>query len=235
MVEVYKKLLAIQKELKVPKAQRNDFGKYNYRSCEDILEEVKPHLDRVKAALLISDSLELIGNRYYVKATATVVDIETGESVSVTAFAREDESRKGMDASQITGSTSSYARKYALNGLLCIDDTKDSDATNKHETEAKKETRALKKVSSQKAEPVSLEGYYRAASEKFPDSEDANNWLQLVHWKISDTWEDDVNNIPLTSVARAANGVEAYGLDQLQKMMDAYSEEYVLATAGVAQ
>ncbi len=125
---IYKKLSEIQQKLKAPKGQYNSFGKYAYRSCEDILEAVKPLLGEL--TLTITDDIVLIGTRYYIKAIATVSNGE--ESVSVSAMAREDESRKGMDSSQLTGSTSSYARKYALNGLFCIDDQKDSDNTNQH-------------------------------------------------------------------------------------------------------
>lgn len=125
---VYAKLLEIQQALKAPKGQRNDFGKYNYRSCEDIVEAVKPLLGEQKAVLTISDEIKMVGDRYYIFATAAIVDAETGEKVEVTAQAREADSKKGMDPSQVTGATSSYARKYALNGLLAIDDTKDADA-----------------------------------------------------------------------------------------------------------
>ena len=128
MMGVYAKLLEIQQALKAPKGQRNDFGKYNYRSCEDIVEAVKPLLGEQKAVLTISDEIKMIGERYYIFATAAIVDAETGERVEVTAQAREADSKKGMDPSQVTGATSSYARKYALNGLLAIDDTKDADA-----------------------------------------------------------------------------------------------------------
>ena len=124
-----KELLQIQSELKAPKGQFNDYGKYKYRSCEDILEAVKPILKKNNCTLLLSDSLIYVGERYYIKATATLVNAE-GKSVSTEAYAREEETKKGMDASQITGASSSYARKYALNGLLCIDDNKDSDTTN---------------------------------------------------------------------------------------------------------
>ena len=134
-MNVYEKLSKIQAELKAPKSQFNSFGKYNYRSCEDILEGVKPLLTEVKASLILNDAVEQIGERIYIKATATLIDIEKGEKVEVSAYAREDETKKGMDLSQVTGSTSSYARKYALNGLFCIDDTKDSDATNKGKEE----------------------------------------------------------------------------------------------------
>jgi hypothetical protein len=115
----------IQHKLKAPKGQYNSFGKYNYRSCEDILEGVKPLLKEHNLALLIDDEIVQIGERYYVKATAKITDGR--EIVSATAYAREPDTKKGMDESQITGATSSYARKYALNALLCIDDTKDAD------------------------------------------------------------------------------------------------------------
>ena len=115
----------IQHKLKAPKGQYNSFGKYNYRSCEDILEGVKPLLKEHNLALLIDDEIVQIGERYYVKATAKITDGR--EIASATAYAREPDTKKGMDESQITGATSSYARKYALNALLCIDDTKDAD------------------------------------------------------------------------------------------------------------
>lgn len=129
-------LAQIQSELKAPKGQRNTFGKYNYRSCEDILEAVKPLLQARGLVILITDDIVQIGTRYYVRATATIYDSE-GSCISNSALAREEDVKKGMDASQITGATSSYARKYALNGLLAIDDTKDADATNKGQDEPK--------------------------------------------------------------------------------------------------
>lgn len=124
-MEFIEKIVAIQSELKAPKGQYNSFGKYNYRSCEDILEGVKPLLAKHGLVLTIQDDIELIGDRYYVKAIATITDGK--ESISTSAYARESLDKKGMDASQVTGATSSYARKYALNGLLAIDDTKDAD------------------------------------------------------------------------------------------------------------
>lgn len=119
------KLTEIQHRLKAPKGQYNSFGKYKYRSCEDILEAVKPILKDVGCFLTLSDSIELVGDRYYIKATARLQGPDT--DISCTAYAREDLDKKGMDGSQITGTASSYARKYALNGLFCIDDTKDAD------------------------------------------------------------------------------------------------------------
>ena len=135
------KLMNIQQELKCNKGQYNSFGKYKYRSCEDILESVKPLLKKHKCILTLNDNLEYIGDRYYIKATATITDIEKGESISNTAYAREEEDKKGMDGSQITGTSSSYARKYALNGLFAIDDTKDADTDEyTKQTKAKKTT-----------------------------------------------------------------------------------------------
>ncbi len=127
-------LAQIQSELKAPKGQRNNFGKYNYRSCEDILEAVKPLLKERGLVILITDEIAQIGERYYVRATAKLYDSD-GSYISNSALAREELKRTGMDASQITGATSSYARKYALNGLFAIDDTKDADATNKGQDE----------------------------------------------------------------------------------------------------
>ncbi len=130
-----KALISIQSELKAPKGQYNNFGKYKYRSCEDILEAVKPLLSKNNCFLTISDDIVQMDDRFYIKATATLKSGE--EQVQVSALARESLTKKGMDDSQITGTASSYARKYALNGLFCIDDTKDADATNTHDTKNK--------------------------------------------------------------------------------------------------
>ena len=135
-MELREKLMNIQNELKAPKSQWNGFGKYNYRSCEEILEVVKPLAFKYKSIVTITDELQQIGDRYYILAIATIYDVESDKSMQATAYAREPEAKKGMDGSQITGSTSSYARKYALNGLFAIDDTKDSDATNTHAKQA---------------------------------------------------------------------------------------------------
>ena len=131
-MDLFKKLLAVQSELKAPKGQYNSFGKYKYRSCEDIVEAAKPILAKVNAVILLSDEIVEVSGRFYVKSTARFLDCEKGEFVEASAYAREDESKKGMDGAQVTGATSSYARKYALNGLLAIDDTNDADATNTH-------------------------------------------------------------------------------------------------------
>lgn len=150
MTEI-KKLQAIQTELKAPKSQENKFGGYKYRSCEDIMEAVKPLLAKYNAALTVADDIILIGTtekdsqcRFYIKATATLIDSENGEVLAqTTAFAREPLNKKGMDESQITGAASSYARKYALNGLFCIDDTKDAD-TMDNRTDDKQKIKTMK-------------------------------------------------------------------------------------------
>jgi len=166
---IYEKLSNIQNELKAPKGQRNSFGNYNYRSCEDILEAVKPICKNHRTALVLTDELVVVGDnnpiivnektydrnnkeikndekvssmqRYYIKATATLYDLDSDKSISNTAYAREEETKKGMDGSQITGTASSYARKYALNGLFNIDDTKDAD-TDEFTKQTKKEDKA---------------------------------------------------------------------------------------------
>lgn len=133
------KLIKIQSELKAPKNQNNTFGKYKYRSCEDILEAVKPLLSREGLLLTLTDTIEQIGNRFYVKATVKITD--GTETVENTAYAREEDTKKGMDGPQVTGTSSSYARKYALNGLFCIDDTKDAD-TDEYKTETSERSKA---------------------------------------------------------------------------------------------
>jgi hypothetical protein len=134
------KLIKIQAELKAPKNQVNSFGKYKYRSAEDIIEAVKPILCKYGTALVVSDEVVQVGDRIYLKATASLLD-GLNDIISVSGWAREEDVKKGMDAAQITGSASSYARKYALNGLFAIDDTKDADATNDHKDEIGEEKR----------------------------------------------------------------------------------------------
>lgn len=162
-MNIYEKLNKIQTELKAPKGQYNSFGKYKYRSCEDILEAIKPFLTETKTVLTINDEIVFIGNRFYVKATAVLADCENENSfIHNTAFAREDDSKKGMDGSQITGASSSYARKYALNGLFAIDDTKDADTdenakqqgnstrTQEHERITKEDVQLMRNLCEQK-------------------------------------------------------------------------------------
>lgn len=159
-MNIYEKLSCIQTELKAPKNQYNSFGNYKYRSCEDILEAVKPLLVKHKCTLTLEDTIVHENERYYVKVVARLIDIERpfmeDDEISVmncvisTAYAREEESKKGMDGSQITGASSSYARKYALNGLFLIDDMKDSDSTNTHEKQISKSTKKITSKASQK-------------------------------------------------------------------------------------
>ncbi|EME5699271.1 ERF family protein [Escherichia coli] len=181
--ELHKKLWTIQQTLNAPKNQRNNFGGYNYRSAEDILEAVKPLLQNI--TLTVSDEIVLIGNRYYVKATATLSDGE--DVIAVTAYAREEESKKGMDASQLTGATSSYARKYALNGLFCIDDAKDpdTDAYAKQTNQQPRQQKNPPKQQQQKAPPNPDEVLARFcdAAAKAPD---ANKLREIFGkcWKL---------------------------------------------------
>jgi len=173
------KLMLIQASLKAPKNQRNAFGNYNYRSCEDILEAVKPLLYDTQTTLTVSDDIVEVGGRIYVKATATLKDCETWEIIEQnSAYARESESKKWMDDSQITWATSSYARKYALNGLFCIDDVKDADATNTHW----KEEKATKKSES-KENP---NWWFQKAStnkEFMEKCMDEDNFIRTIKWK----------------------------------------------------
>lgn len=152
-MNIYKKLLNIQTELKAPKGQTNKFGGYKYRSCEDILEAVKPLCEKHKVTLMLTDTMEQLGERYYIKARAVLVNTEYEEGNAIehienTAYARESETKKGMDDSQITGTASSYARKYALNGLFCIDDTKDAD-TNEFKEQQDYEVQTISKIQEQ--------------------------------------------------------------------------------------
>lgn len=148
-----KELIAIQSDLKAPKSQFNKFGGYKYRKAEDILESVKPLLNKQKCTLTITDDIVMVGNRIYVKATATIKN-EKGECETTTGWAREEETKKGMDGSQITGASSSYARKYALNGLFAIDDNADSDTTNHgQQQEAQQQTQTQQPTAQQTASP----------------------------------------------------------------------------------
>ena len=153
-LNVYQKLMHIQNKLKAPKNQYNSFGKYKYRNCEDILEALKPLLLEYNCILVINDNIEEKGNRFYITAEVKIICCDTEKEISSKASAREEETKKGMDGSQITGTASSYARKYALNGLFAIDDTKDADSTNLGNTENKK-NEEQKKEYGNKVFPIS--------------------------------------------------------------------------------
>ena len=178
----------IQHKLKAPKGQYNSFGKYNYRSCEDILEGVKPLLKEHNLALLIDDEIVQIGERYYVKATAKITDGR--ESVSATAYAREPDTKKGMDESQITGATSSYARKYALNALLCIDDTKDADTMDNSKKPAQQTQETVYNWQTLKARAtqggISEEELVHYVTETFKVSKPAD--LKQDHYQQAFNW-----------------------------------------------
>ena len=186
MQKIYEKLAAIQAELHSPKSEYNSFGKYSYRTAEAILEAVKPFLKAQGCVLNCSDELLLIGDRYYIKATATIVAVEDGSSVSTTAWAREELDKKGMDQSQVTGASSSYARKYALNGLLAIDNTPDSDATNVGDGAATKDQakKPIKKVAKTAQETSSPAGQGNVSAKKpeapAPGSENWNRWVVAI-------------------------------------------------------
>lgn len=153
-MNIYEKLAEIQAELKAPKNQYNRFGGYNYRSCEDILEVVKPLAHKYNAVVVISDELSVKGDRYYVVAHAMLVDTEEEGQIIATAYAREPDTKKGMDSSQITGASSSYARKYALNGLFAIDDTKDKDTPEAAKEDAEREKEAAKAEENERQQAI---------------------------------------------------------------------------------
>lgn len=183
-----KRLIEIQKKLKAPKNQYNSFGKYKYRSCEDILEGVKPLLAELNVALVITDEICLIGDRYYVKATAQLLDEENKVIFGTSALAREEETKKGMDGSQVTGASSSYARKYALNGLFAIDDTKDADATNTHDKTEKPKLNDSK-IYIELAKLTDLEqikNYYERNKDKVNDPDKLRQTAREHYKAISD-------------------------------------------------
>ena len=165
-----KELITIQSELKAPKTQYNKFGGYKYRKAEDILEAVKPLLAKQKCTLIITDDIVMVGSRIYVKATATIKN-EKGEYETSTGWAREEETKKGMDGSQITGASSSYARKYALNGLLAIDDNADSDTTNDGQHQAAQQQASQQAQAAQPAQQTSTPQYH---------PNDINEAIQMV-------------------------------------------------------
>ena len=165
---IYKKLLNIQSKLKAPKNQYNSFGKYHYRSCEDILEGLKPILKEEGATLILSDNVIQVGDRYYVESTAKLIDVETGDMIETKALAREEENLKGQSSAQVSGSTSSYSRKYCLNALFCIDDTKDSDATNTHGKEPEQKPTQSSPTITEKQKNLLL---YKAKENNFTEAQ----------------------------------------------------------------
>lgn len=183
-----KRLIEIQTKLKAPKNQYNSFGKYNYRSCEDILEGVKPLLKETGLALIITDEIISLDGRFYVKATASLFDNDGKTVASTSALAREEETKKGMDGSQVTGASSSYARKYALNGLFAIDDTKDADSTNTHDKkEVVKPVNPDEKIINALKEMLTSESahqFYKAQEEKVKDKDAFKKVYMQVYSKL---------------------------------------------------
>lgn len=184
-MNIYEKLTEVQNELKAPKSKYNSFGKYNYRSCEDILEAVKPILKAKRLAMTVKDDVFNIGDRFYIMATVTVFDCESDEKVTTTAYAREDADKKGMDGSQITGSSSSYARKYALNGMFAIDDTKDADGWNTHDKDRTVEKKEAERATEEQV--AKLRALYKGKEDKLTellDKYDITNPVQFKRMEI---------------------------------------------------
>lgn len=184
-MNIYEKLTEVQNELKAPKSKYNSFGKYNYRSCEDILEAVKPILKAKRLAMTVKDDVFNIGDRFYIMATVTVYDCESEEKVTTTAYAREDADKKGMDGSQITGSSSSYARKYALNGMFAIDDTKDADSWNTHDKDRTVEKKEAERATEEQV--AKLRALYKGKEDKLTellDKYDITNPVQFKRMEI---------------------------------------------------
>lgn len=190
------RLIEIQQKLKAPKNQKNNFGGYMYRSAEDILEAVKPLLKEQNIALVIQDEIINIGERFYVKSTATLYGEDGKEIIKTSALAREEENKKGQDGSQVTGASSSYARKYALNGLFAIDDTKDSDFTNTGNTEPKKPSKKEKPIADEDIDIFEglkacsayseLAAYYKANFDKVHDKEAFNQLATKLKKKFEE-------------------------------------------------
>lgn len=164
---INEKLMRIQTQIKAPKNLYNSFGKYYYRNAESICEAVKPFLEKENVSLILVDDMVAIGNRYYLKATARLLDNENNESIEVSAFAREPEQKKGMDESQITGTASSYARKYALNGLFLLDDTKDADTDEYHNQTAYQQANNKPTVTSEQVGKLKVEMLRTGATEQY--------------------------------------------------------------------
>jgi len=196
---IYNKLHDIQTQLKAPKNQFNQFGKYNYRSCEDILEAVKPLLNGL--VLLLSDDIIQIGDRYYVKATATLTDGK--ETISNPAYAREEADKKGMDASQLTGATSSYARKYALAGLFLLDDNKDADTMDNKKPE-KDFTPQFEETKPPKADPPKQEG--TVAPQTHDGLDQKQQQSKIAEWLLVICGNNDAAADKLEEITTWTNG-----------------------------
>ena len=230
MKELLESLGKIQTELKAPKNQHNSFGNYNYRSCEDILEAVKPLLAREGLILKLEDELENIGDRYYIKATAYLYG--SGGCLTNVAYAREEDTKKGMDGSQITGASSSYARKYALNGLFLIDDNKDSDFTNQGE-EVTEESAKAYKFTFGKYKDKSISEVY-ASDPKYltwcldkNDNEPLKQMIELItdlkRTPIPDSEEEQIQKLELMNELNQMIALTGFSLERVKRTYDVKS------------
>jgi hypothetical protein len=226
---IYEGLAKIQRELKAPKGQTNNFGNYKYRSCEDILEALKPHLNGY--TLVITDDISMVGDRFYIKATATISDGK--ESISATGIARESQTKKGMDVSQITGSTSSYARKYALNGLFCIDDNKDADTTNTHQKDEKKTQESTQKYTKTDKPKDNADDVTKAKTTihdllKNHTPEQKKDLLKkATYWDKNDSWCDDINNLTVKGRDPSVAQMRVWYKKVQELMLDDSAAEFV--------
>lgn len=211
-VSVLKKLLDVQKKIAVKKNLKNDFGGYKYRSAETILDALKPLLEEVNAVNLLFDELVLIGDRYYIQATAQFIDTATGERIESRAFAREELTKKGMDASQITGSASSYARKYAMNGLYAIDDTKDADSMDNRDVPEEETKKNTSKKDNAKTDPKVVDPQVTVVE---PEKPMANKELvdELLTYLDQDKVDKTIKFYKLNSIYELA-------LDKATKMLE---------------
>lgn len=228
--QIYAALMAVQRDLKAPKGQRNSFGKYNYRSAEDILEAVKPLLNANGLVLLLNDTVEQFGDRHYIKATARLIDIATGDSIENTAYAREPLTKKGMDEPQITGTCSSYARKYALNGLFAIDDTKDADTD-----EYRRETQGRAEQGKQQPKPQAQPKPQTQSKKSQPKPQTQGNMKALWH-KLKESMDGmGIDAAMVASVTKEKYGKEngkeltEAELTDLVKNLEAYINEPLVA------
>lgn len=217
-MNIYEKLMHVQQHLKAPKNQYNDFGSFYYRNCEDIQEALKPVMAEVKAVLLLHDDIIMLGSRYYIKATASFLDTESGEHIDNVAYAREAEEKSKMDMAQITGSCSSYARKYALNGLFCIDDAKDPDATNNGQNKGNNKTAATQKdkPSSGTAATSKESGIKTSSTKSVTSSQIKNIRAELVRTGAQET--SVLNRYSLNRIEDMTAEQYKKAMDILQKM-----------------
>lgn len=206
------KLIEIQAELKAPKSQYNKFGGYNYRNCEDILEAVKPLCAKHEIVPLLSDEIVMIGDRFYIKATAKVTDGK--DEIATTAYARESKDKKGMDESQITGSASSYARKYALNGLFCIDDTKDADFMDNSQN-----SKSQQQLKPQPAKETHVKGY-----NEFLKIQKEKNVppVEITKFVAAEFKKPRVGMLDEFEMVAALKWIKSYGQDDVKKGFTLY-------------